>query len=137
MAGGQAGTDEEATIRLMVFLCEDDRLGRRSAADVLIERARSNGSAVTLWQGVEGFGPTGRLRARRLPDLARGLPLVLEVVDTAAVVARFLRDVREVAAGSLVTTEPITSVVAGPISPGPSSRRKMTDGVGAAGGGTR
>ena len=92
----------------MVFLCEDDRSGHRAAADVLLERARAQGlAAAMLWRAVEGFGATGHLRAQRLPDLARGLPLVLEIVNAAEDVAAFLPVVREVASGALVTTEPV------------------------------
>ncbi|HET9092297.1 MAG TPA: DUF190 domain-containing protein, partial [Acidimicrobiales bacterium] len=67
------GVETPAT-RLVVFLTEDDRIGRRCTAEVLLERAREAGLAgATILQAVEGFGRGGRLRAARLPDLARGL----------------------------------------------------------------
>jgi PII-like signaling protein len=95
-------------IRLMVFLTEDDRVGHAATAEVLFERARALGLAgATLWRGIEGFGASGRLRASRLPDLARGLPLVLEVIDKQSSIEAFLSVVRELAAGSLVTTEEV------------------------------
>lgn len=91
----------------MVFLCEDDRVGHRAAADVLIERARASGAAsARLWRGVEGFGATGHLRAARLPDLARGLPLLVEVVAEAAAVDALVEVVGVLAPGALVTLEP-------------------------------
>ena len=98
--------DESAATRLMVFLTEDDRIGHHSVAEALLERARDAGLAgATIWRGSEGFGPSGHLRAERLPDLARGLPLVVEVIDVEERITNFLPIVREIAAGALVTTE--------------------------------
>lgn len=100
MTGGRSAT------RLMIFLTEDDRVARRSVAEALLERAHDAGLAgATIWRGIEGFGASGHLRAARLPDLARGLPLVLEVIDQPDAVERFLPVVRELAVGALVTTE--------------------------------
>ena len=93
-------------VRLMVFLSEDDRVGHRSVAGMLLERAREAGLAgATIWRGIEGFGASGRVRTARLPDLARGLPLVLEVIDDESSITAFLPIVHELGAGSLVTTE--------------------------------
>lgn len=92
----------------MVFLTEDDRCGHRSVAEALLDKARARGLAgATVWRGIEGFGASGHLRASRLPDLARGLPLVLEVIDSPSHVEEFLADVRDLAAGALVTTETV------------------------------
>ncbi len=94
--------------RLMVFLSEDDRVGHRSVAEELLRRAREAGLAgATIWRGIEGFGANGRLRAARLPDLARGLPLVVELIDDEAAVLAFLPVVCELAGGALVTTEEV------------------------------
>ena len=94
--------------RLVIFLTEDDRAGHRSTAEVLLERAQTQKLAgATIWRGIEGFGATGHLRATRLPDLARGLPLVFEAVDEQAPIASFLVAVREIVRGALVTIEPV------------------------------
>lgn len=97
---------EVAARRIMVFLTEDDRYGHHSVAEELLRRARELGVAGgTLWRAVEGFGPSGHLRAARLPDLARGLPLVVEVIDHEPGAERFLSIVEELAPGVLVTSE--------------------------------
>ncbi|MDA8298353.1 MAG: DUF190 domain-containing protein [Actinomycetota bacterium] len=102
MARGRPAT------RLLIFLSEDDRVGHREVAELLLERAHERGLAgATVWRGIEGFGATGYLRATRLPDLARGLPLVVEVIDDEAAVDAFLPVVRELARGALVTTEAV------------------------------
>jgi PII-like signaling protein len=96
-------------VRLMVFLTEDDAYGHRIAAEELLDRARVSGLAgATVWRALEGFGRGGHLRAARLPDLARGLPLVFEVIDDEEAVSRFVEEaVSEVAPGTLVTLEPV------------------------------
>jgi PII-like signaling protein len=94
--------------RLMVFSTEDDWVGHRCAADLLLERARECGLAgATVWRGIEGFGSSGHLRSDRFPDLARGLPLVVEVIDDEARIEVFLRVVTELAPGCLVTAETV------------------------------
>jgi len=93
-------------VRLSVFLTEDDRYGHRAVADILVETGRVLGadSARSLL-GIEGFGRRRHLRAARLPDLARGLPLVVEIVGAPDVIAEMAARVEELAPGRLLTTE--------------------------------
>ena len=101
-------TSESNAVRLVIFLSEDDRVGQTSAALALLERAKSEGLAgATLWRGIEGFGRHGHLRAERLPDLARGLPLLVEIIDDSEPIRRFLAAIRDLALDVLVTTEPV------------------------------
>jgi uncharacterized protein len=94
--------------RVMVFLTEDDTHGHHSVAEELLRRAQESGMAgATIWRGVEGFGARGHLRAARLPDLARGLPLVVEVIDDEPKIEQFLALVDELAEGALVTSEQV------------------------------
>lgn len=92
--------------RLMVFLSEDDRCGHQALHEALLERAREGGMAgATVWRGVEGLGSSGRLRTTRFPDLATGLPLAVEVIDTPERVDAFVAVVKNLAPGALVTRE--------------------------------
>lgn len=94
--------------RIMVFLSEEDRVGHRRLQDLLLARARELGlSGATVWRGVDGFGRSRRVRSARFPDADAGLPLVVEVIDTAAATDRFLDAVRELAPGSFITREPV------------------------------
>lgn len=100
--------------RIVVFLSEDDRLGRRRLHEVLVERAREEGMAgASVWRGIEGFGGSGRIRTARFPDAAAGLPLAVELVDTPERVEAFLAVVHELAPGALVTRETVTLTRAG------------------------
>ena len=94
--------------RLQVYSTEDDRVGHRSAAQALVERAREDGLAgATVWRASEGIGRSGTLRTSRFPDTARGLPLVVEIVDRAERVTAFLAVVAELAPHALTTIEPV------------------------------
>jgi PII-like signaling protein len=59
---------------------------------------------------VEGFGASTTVRTTRFPDLASGLPLVVEIIDRPDLVEAFLPVVAELAPGSLVTREPVTVI---------------------------
>ena len=99
---------DEIGIRVMVFLSEDDRAGHRGLDQVLLERARQCGlSGATIWRGIEGFGSSGRVRTNRFPDMARGLPVVLEAIDLPDRIESFLAIVSEVAPNALVTREQV------------------------------
>ena len=102
MDEGEPGT------RLVVFLTEDDLVGHHHAHEALLHRAQEQGLAgATVWRGVEGVGRSGHVRAARFPDSVSGLPVAVEVVDTAERVDAFLATVHELAPGALVTREPV------------------------------
>jgi PII-like signaling protein len=99
--------DEDA-VRIMIFLSEDDRHHHHGLHEVLLNKALESGIVgASVWRGIEGFGPSGRVRTLRFPDANTGLPLVVEVIDSAERVEEFLSTVSELAPGSLVTKEAI------------------------------
>lgn len=92
----------------MVFLSEDDRHDHHGLHEALLNKALEMGIVgASVWRGIEGFGPSGRVRTTRFPDANTGLPLVVEVIDRAGHVDEFLRAVSELAPGSLVTKETV------------------------------
>jgi uncharacterized protein len=102
---------EHTATRVMIFLSEDDRHAHHGLHDELLARARETGIAgATVWRGIEGFGPSRRVRTNRFPDANSGLPVALELIDDADVVGSFLSVVSELAPGSLVTTEEVRTI---------------------------
>lgn len=98
----------ETGCRLLVYTTEDDRVGHHSLAEALLERARQDGlRGATVWRGIEGFGRSGALRTTRLPDVNRGLPLVVEIIDHPDRVTAFLPVVSELAPRAVATIEPV------------------------------
>jgi PII-like signaling protein len=83
--------DEARGKRLTVFVGEYDRYHHHSLADAIVERAREEGLAgVTLMRGIEGFGSGGRLKTSRLLSASDDLPLVIEIIDEAHRIDRFV-----------------------------------------------
>ena len=92
--------------RITVFIGEYDRYQHRSLADAILERAREEGLAgATLVRGIEGFGPSGRLKTTRLLSSSDDLPLIIEIVDDAHRIDRFLPIVDGMVSEGLVTVE--------------------------------
>lgn len=92
--------------RLTVFLTEDDLVGARPAAEAVLEEAAGAGCSGRLLRAVEGFGRDGHLRAERLPDLARGLPQLVEIDGDPECLEELLAVLHRLVPGSLVTMEP-------------------------------
>ena len=52
-------------------------------------------AGVTVYRGMEGYGPEKRLRTSRILDLSTDLPVILEVVETEENINRVLPLVKE------------------------------------------
>jgi uncharacterized protein len=105
--------------RIVIFLSEDDRSGHHRLHETLLNRAREDGMAgATIWRGIEGFGASGRVRTSRFPDAIIGLPVTIELIDTAERIEAFLPVVKELAPGSFVTREEVRATGFGE-APGP------------------
>lgn len=90
-------------VRMTIFLTEDDRLGHRALWSVVLDRAREEAMAgATVLRGIEGFGSSGLLRSGRFPDAAQGMPVVVEIVDSAERIDAFAAVVAQTAPGALV-----------------------------------
>ncbi len=116
---------EEVGTRIMIFLSEDDRVGRHGLHETLVERARQDGMAgATIWRGIEGYGASGHVRTARFPDANLGLPVAVELIDRPERIEEFLLVVRELAPGSLVTRERVqTTRLRSTTSPASDDRR--------------
>lgn len=100
--------EDEAATKVTIFLSEDDRLHHRGLHEEILRRAKDFGIiGATVWRAMEGFGQSGRVRTSRFPDASTGLPLVVELIDSPERIEDFLAELRELAPGSLVTTEQI------------------------------
>src|SRR5262245_49070618 len=99
---------EGEQVLLRVYVCSTDRRGwfAPPAAEVLVQRARAAGLAgATVLRGVLGLDAAGRLLDARPWALAERVPVVVEVVDAAPAVGRFLSVVGEVVREGLATLE--------------------------------
>lgn len=68
--------------RLSIFIGEYDRYHHHSLADAILEHAREEGLAgASVFRGIEGFGPSGRLKTTRLLSSSDDLPILVQIID--------------------------------------------------------
>ena len=100
---------------LRIFLGEADTVHHSALFDVIVREARRIGLAgATVWRGIEGFGPTSRIRTARILDLSTDLPVIVEIADVEEKISSFLpvlHDLFEFAGcGGLVTVENVSVI---------------------------
>lgn len=88
VAGLQSGRDG---LSLCIFIHEALRHKGAYLYEAIVEQARREGLAgATVFRGMEGYGMHRHLHTTRLVDLSDDLPVVVEIVDTAERIQRFL-----------------------------------------------
>lgn len=98
---------EEATL-LRIFIAEDDRLHGRPLYRVLVDTARNlHMAGATVLPAPAGFGHSRIVRSELNVDAGPSLPMVVEVVDTEANIARFLPAIDGMIGSGLVTLEKV------------------------------
>ena len=95
---------------LRIFLGESDHVRHKSLHEAIVQEARAAGLAgATVLRGTLGFGRSARIRSAKLLDLSLDLPLVVEIVDEAAKIDRFVPRVNalfeQADSGGLITFE--------------------------------
>ena len=95
---------------LRIFIGEADRVGHAPLSDVLVRKAREMGLAgATVIRGIQGYGARSRLHTAKILRLSEDLPLVIELVDTADKIDKFVETVdrvlSEAGCGGLITEE--------------------------------
>jgi PII-like signaling protein len=94
--------------RLSIFIGEYDRYHHHSLADAILERAREEGLAgATVMRGIEGFGPSGRLKTTRLLSSSDDLPIMIEIVDEDHRIEMFIPILDSMIQEGLVTVEEV------------------------------
>ncbi|HNW60265.1 MAG TPA: DUF190 domain-containing protein [bacterium] len=101
-------TPEEGYI-LRIFLGESDKYGRRPLYEWIVMQARDMDMAgATVLRGIMGFGPRTRtIHTFKIERLSEDLPIVIEIVDTAAKVESFLKYIAWFIKDGLITTEKV------------------------------
>lgn len=93
---------------LRIFVGESDQWHGQPLYAALVRRAREEGLAgATVTRGVEGFGAHSRIHTARILRLSEDLPMVVEIVDRADRVERFLPLLDEMVTEGLVVIEDV------------------------------
>lgn len=109
MAADQAAFPRNPAVRLTILLGLRDHFHHQSLMVELIQRARrAKPAGATAFEGVAGFGDSGKLHRTHL--LSEDTPVALIIVDEAETIQRFLTETRELLAGLLVTLDDVDVV---------------------------
>jgi PII-like signaling protein len=107
-------TPVEAVL-LRVFVGADDCHGERALYEAIVERAREMKLAgATVLPGPEGYGQSRHIRSELSVDAGPRQPMVVEIVDSAAQIDRFLPVLDTMVESGLVTMEKVRAIRCGP-----------------------
>ena len=102
-------TGEQVLMR--IFIGESDRFENKPLYEALVALLRAEGcSGATVLRGVCGFGASRAYHTQKLLDLSAGLPLVIEVVDTADKINAIMPRVDEMMGSGMITLEKVTVI---------------------------
>ena len=91
-----------------IFIGESDHWQGKPLYDAIVQLARKEGLAgATVVRGIEGFGAESHMHTTRLLRLSEDLPVVVEIVDTAANVDRVLPLLDALVEEGMVTVEDV------------------------------
>jgi len=91
---------------LRIFIGENDKHEKMPLFEWIVRRAREEGLAgATVLRGLEGYGAHSRLHTAKILRLSSDLPIVVEIVDTAARIEAFLPLIDEAISEGLATIE--------------------------------
>ena len=95
-------------VLLRVFLGEDDKFQRLPLYEAIVLKAREMHLAgATVLRGALGFGHSSRLHTTKILRLSQGLPLIIEIVDSADKIEAFLPELDRMMSSGLVTLEKV------------------------------
>jgi uncharacterized protein len=99
------------TLRVTVFIGEDDRYHHRPLSSEIVHRAHAAGLAgASVVRGCEGFGASSRIHTTRLVSLSEDLPVIVIIVDEPDKVRDFLPQLEELVQEGLVVVDEVEVV---------------------------
>jgi uncharacterized protein len=103
---------EGEQLLLRLFLGESDRRAGVPLYEAIVQKARADELAgATVLRGIEGFGAKSRIHRASILRLSEDLPLVIEIVDEAAKIERFLAEIEPWIDDGLATLEKVRVVL--------------------------
>jgi uncharacterized protein len=93
---------------LRIFFGEKDRYQGKPLAEAIVAAAREFGLAgATVLKGVLGFGANSHMHSAKILRIAEDLPLVIEVVDQAEKIEKFIPELDNLLQEGMVTIEKV------------------------------
>ena len=102
----------EAGVLLRVFVGESDEAEGRPLYEVIVARARALGlRGATVLRGSMGFGANSVLHTTKVLGLSSDLPIIIELVDSEAQIARLLPELEPLVPEGMITLESVRIVL--------------------------
>lgn len=96
---------------LRIFIGESDRWEGKPLHEAIVRRARElDLSGATVFRGLEGFGASSRIHTVKILRLSEDLPILIEIVDRADRIERFLPELDRMVTEGMVTLEKVRIV---------------------------
>lgn len=93
---------------LRIFIGESDRHGHVPLSEAIVAKARREGLAgATVMHGSSGFGAGSRVHTSKILRLSQDLPVVIEIVDRAEKIERFVSSLDAMIGEGMVTVETV------------------------------
>lgn len=97
--------------RLRIYIGESDRYEGQALYHAIVAKAKELDLAgASVFRGLEGFGANSRIHTARLLELSSDLPVVVEIVDSAAYIAQLLPFLDAAVGQGMVTLEEVNVV---------------------------
>ena len=98
--------------RLRIYIGEADVLNGRPRYESIVEAARRHGlGGATVSRGIMGFGADSLIQTTDALRLSGDLPIVIEIVDSAGMIASFLPELEKLIDEGLVTRDKVQVVL--------------------------
>lgn len=95
-------------VLMRIFIGESYRWHQQPLWMALLQKLRKDGYAgATVFRGIGGFGARSVVHTTLIERLSQDLPLVVEIVDTAAQIDKLLPVLDEMVSEGLVTMETV------------------------------
>lgn len=103
--------EQQAVKLLKIYTGENEHWQGAVLYHALVLKFRELGlTGVTVYRGMEGYGPEKRLRTSRILELSADLPVIIEVVDTEENISRILPLVKEMVKKGLIILQSAQSL---------------------------
>ncbi|WP_148882211.1 DUF190 domain-containing protein [Thermococcus aciditolerans] len=102
------------TLRLRIYIGENDRFEGKPLYKAIVEKLREMGIAgATVYRGIYGFGKKSRVHSADVMRLSTDLPIVVEVVDRGYKIEKAINEVKPMIRDGMITVEPTIVVWVG------------------------
>ncbi len=102
------------TLRLKIYIGENDRFDGRPLYKAIVEKLREMGIAgATVYRGIYGFGKKSRVHSADVVRLSTDLPIIIEAVDRGYKVENAICEIKPMIKDGMITVEPVIVVWVG------------------------